>query len=100
MPTAAQRPSAKARSFTSGSECNDTKARQAFCHLDPEIRPEFSTFKAFGSNIEDKDDDEQQDDCHCRAAALLSGFDRDKELSGRVPQQAVPSPKSGSGNER
>ena len=100
MPSDARRPSAKARSFPSGSEYNDKKARQAFRHLDPEIRPEFPTFKGFGSKIENKDDEERKDDCNCRAAALLSGFDRDKELAGPVPQQAVPSPKSGSGNER
>src|ERR1700730_14855527 len=44
MPTAARRPSAQARSFTSLCECNDTKARQAFCHLDLEITLELLTF--------------------------------------------------------
>jgi hypothetical protein len=44
MPTAPRRPSAQARSFTSLCECNDTKARQAFRHLDSEFTPEISTY--------------------------------------------------------
>src|ERR1700722_9963643 len=53
MPTAARRPSAKASSFMSVPEYKGSKARQAFCHLDPGIRPEFSTLRGFAarSNI-------------------------------------------------
>jgi hypothetical protein len=36
-------------------EYKGRKARQAFCHLDPGIRPEFSTLKGFAATFKHLD---------------------------------------------